>query len=69
MAPTGEKYTQLCPLLRDKVVDNICGLCDVVGRGTVTKEGERVVILEGSQGLVAKDRIKKRKVLKAGEAL
>ena len=69
VAPTGEKYTQLCPLLRDKVVDNICGLCDVVGRVTVTKEGERVVILEGSQGLVAKDRIKKRKVLKAGEAL
>ena len=69
VAPTGERYTQICPLLREKVVDNICGLCDIVGRLAVTKEGERVLLLEGSQGLVAKDRLKKRKALKAGEAL
>lgn len=69
IAPTGEKYTQICPLLRDKVVDNVCGLCDMVGRVAVTKEGERVILLEGSQGLVAKDRLGKRKILKFGEAV
>ncbi|MBQ7262158.1 MAG: AAA family ATPase [Synergistaceae bacterium] len=69
VAPTGEKFTQICPLLRDKVVDNVCGLCDIVGQIVVTKEGERVVRLEGSQGLVAKDRLRKRKVLRGGEAL
>ena len=70
VAPTGEKYTQVCPLLRDKVVDNICGLCDVVGQISVSaKDGERYIRLEGSQGLVAKDRIKKRKFIKIGEEL
>ena len=69
VAPTGEKYTQLCPLLRDKVVDNVCGLCDMVGRIFVGKDGERAILLEGSQGLVAKDRLQKRKALKFGEGL
>ncbi|MBQ9526882.1 MAG: AAA family ATPase [Fretibacterium sp.] len=69
IAPTGEKYTQICPLLRDKVVDNICGLCDIVGQLAVSKEGERFVRLEGSQGLVAKDRLRKRKFLKFGEGV
>ena len=69
VAPTGEKYTQICPLLRDKVVDNVCGLCDIVGQIAVSKEGERFIRLEGSQGLVAKDRLGKRKFLKFGEAV
>ena len=69
VAPTGEKYTQCCPLLRDKVVDNVCGLCDIVGQIVTGKDGERFIRLEGSQGVVAKDRLKKRKFMKFGEAL
>ncbi len=67
---TGEKYTQIRPLLRSKVVDNICGLCDIVGQiVTGKKDGERYVRLEGSNEVIAKDRIYKRKYCKFEELL
>ena len=70
IAVTGEKYTQARPQLRDKNIDNVCGLCDIVGQILVSpKDGERYVKLEGDQNTVAKDRIKKRKFMKFGEEL
>ena len=70
IAATGEKFTQARPLLRDKSVDNICGLCDIVGQIiTSTKDGERYVRLEGSNNAIAKDRIYKRKYCKFEELL
>lgn len=70
IAVTGEKYTQACPMLRDKNIDNVCGLCDIVGQIVVSaKDGEHYVRLEGDQNVVAKDRVKKRKFLKFGEEL
>ncbi len=69
-APTGEKYTRTSPLLRDKNMENICGLCDLVGRIVTNSEnGERYVWLEGRPEVVAKDRIYKRKFSKFGEVL
>ena len=62
IASTGEKFTQARPLLREKIVDNICGLCDIVGQIVSSpKDGERYVRLEGSNNVVAKDRVYKRK--------
>lgn len=69
-APTGEKYTRTTPLLRDKNMENLCGLCDIVGRiVTNTENGDRYVWLEGRPDVVAKDRIYKRKFCKFGEVL
>lgn len=69
-APTGEKYTRTSPLLRDKNMENLCGLCDIVGRiVTNTENGERYVWLEGRPDVVAKDRIFKRRFCKFGEVL
>ena len=61
IAQTGEKYTQARPMVSDKSVDLICGLCDVVGRIVVSsKDGNRYVWMRGSQEAVAKDRLRKR---------
>ena len=69
-SPNGEKYTRASPMLRDKNVENICGLCDLVGRiVTKAEDGERYVWLEGRAEAVAKDRIYKRRYCKFGELL
>ena len=69
-ATTGEKYSQARPLLRDKNIDNVCGLCDIVGQiVTSTKDSERYVKLEGSNNVVAKDRIYKRQFCKFEELI
>jgi phage nucleotide-binding protein len=71
IAADGSKYTQTRPMIRDKIVDNICGLCDIVGRIQISaakgREGERFVLLEGNLSTVAKDRLKKRQWCKFEE--
>ena len=60
-SPTGEKITAVRPMLRDKNIERVCGLCDIVGRIEIDGEnGERFVCLEGSSRKIAKDRIFKR---------
>lgn len=66
--PSGEKTLQARPLIRDKIVDNICGLCDLVGQ-IVMSDNERYILLEGSTNVVAKDRLFKRKYCKFEEVL
>ena len=67
-ALTGEKYSQAYPLVREKIADNICGLCDIIGR--IVDDGkERFINLEGSMSAIAKDRIFKRKTCKFEEVL
>ena len=66
--PSGEKTLQARPLIRDKIVDNICGLCDLVGQ-IVISDNERYILLEGSTNVVAKDRLFKRKFCKFEEVL
>lgn len=62
--PTGEKYARARPLLSAKIVDNICGLCDMVGQIVISAKedslGERFVRLTGNTTAIAKDRIRKR---------
>ncbi|MBR0076079.1 MAG: AAA family ATPase [Synergistaceae bacterium] len=66
--PSGEKTLQARPLIRDKIVDNICGLCDLVGQ-IVMSDNERYILLEGSTNVVAKDMLFKRKFCKFEEVI
>ena len=69
-SPTGEKYTRATPLLRDKNMENLCGLCDIVGRIVTNPDnGERYVWLEGKPEMIAKDRIYKRRYCKFDDVL
>lgn len=59
--PDGTKYSQLIPKISEKIVDNICGLCDVVGKILVNKEGRHGILLEATQNIYAKNQIDSRK--------
>lgn len=59
--PDGTQYTRLMPKISAKIVDNICGLCDVVGWITVNKDGEHGMLLEATQNIYAKNQIDARK--------
>ena len=61
IAPSGEKYSRIEPLIRDKNLENICGLCDLIGRLFIDKDNEkRMVWLQAKPNIIAKDRIFKR---------
>jgi phage nucleotide-binding protein len=59
--PDGTQYTRLVPKISNKIVDNICGLCDVVGKILVNKENKHGVLLEATQNIYAKNQIDMRK--------
>lgn len=62
--PDGTKYNRLAPKISPKIVDNICGLCDVVGNIMAVRKGDDVVhgiILEATQSVYAKNQIDSRK--------
>jgi phage nucleotide-binding protein len=59
--PDGTSYTRLVPKISNKIVDNICGLCDVVGKILINKEGKHGILLEATQNIYAKNQIDSRK--------
>lgn len=59
--PDGTQYTRCVPKISAKIVDNICGLCDVVGKILVNKEGQHGILLEATQNIYAKNQIDSRK--------
>jgi phage nucleotide-binding protein len=59
--PDGSQYSRLYPKCSAKVVDNICGLCDVVGKILAKQDGTRGIILEATQNIYAKNQIDNRK--------
>ena len=60
---TGQIITQYIPQVRESVLNQLLGLTDVVGRIIVNeKTGGRGVVLEGSEGTYAKNRLDKRTV-------
>lgn len=68
--PDGTAYNRCVPKISTKIVDNICGLCDVVGKiMTVTKDGETKhgIILDATQNIYAKNQIDSRKGCKVEE--
>lgn len=67
--PDGSSYSRVYPKVSAKIVDNICGLCDVVGKIIVNKEGARGLLMEASQNVYAKNQRDTRKVCKVEEFL
>ena len=59
--PDGSSYSRLYPKCSAKIVDNICGLCDVVGKILAKQDGTRGIILEATQNIYAKNQIDSRK--------
>lgn len=59
--PDGTQYTRLMPKISAKILDNICGLCDIVGWISVNKDGEHAVLLEATQNIYAKNQVDTRK--------
>lgn len=59
--PDGSQYSRLYPKCSLKIVDNICGLCDVVGKILAKQDGTRGIILEATQNIYAKNQIDNRK--------
>ena len=59
--PDGSYYSRNYPRCSAKIVDNICGLCDVVGKISTNKEGVRGIILEATQNTYAKNQRDTRK--------
>lgn len=65
--PDGTKYSRLYPKISTKILDNICGLCDVVGKIAINKDGEHGICLEATQSIYAKNQIDSRKGCKVEE--
>ena len=65
--PDGSYYSRLYPKISAKIVDNICGLCDVVAKILINKEGQRGLILEAMQNVYAKNQVDDRKGCKVEE--
>lgn len=59
--PDGTQYTRSYPKISAKIVDNICGLCDIVGKIIAKQDGTRGIILEATQNVYAKNQIDSRK--------
>lgn len=65
---TGQMFNQYAPDLRDSVLNTFMGLTDIVGRLVIKpKDGTRGVILEGNDGIYAKNRLDQRKGCKVEE--
>lgn len=60
----GTQYTQLIPKINQRIVDNICGLCDVVGKIIINKEGRHGILLAATPTTYAKNQIDDRKACK-----
>ena len=59
--PDGTQYTRSYPKINAKIVDNICGLCDIVGKIVAKQDGTRGIVLEATQNIYAKNQIDSRK--------
>lgn len=67
--PDGTKYSRLFPKISAKILDNICGLCDIVGRIMINKDGEHGILLEATQNVYAKNQVDIRKGCKVNDFL
>lgn len=65
--PDGSQYTRSYPKISAKIVDNICGLCDIVGKIVAKQDGTRGIVLEATQNIYAKNQIDSRKGCKVEE--
>lgn len=57
----GTQYTRSFPQLNDKIVNNVCGLCDVVAKLMINGEGKRGFALTATNSTYAKNQLDTRK--------
>ena len=62
--PDGTSYSRLYPKINTKIVDNVCGLCDVVGKIFINEDGVHGIRLEASNNVYAKNQIDDRKAVR-----
>lgn len=58
---SGQQYNRSYPQINRKIMNNVLGLCDVVGRLLINSEGERGFVLSASNSTYAKNQIDDRK--------
>lgn len=58
---SGQQYNRSYPQINRKIMNNVLGLCDVVGRLMINSEGERGFILSSTNSTYAKNQIDDRK--------
>lgn len=66
---SGQQYNRSYPQINRKIMNNILGLCDVVGRLLINSEGERGFILSATNSTYAKNQIDDRKGCLQGELI
>lgn len=57
----GQHFNRSFPQVNQKILNNVLGLCDVVGRLMINAEGERGFVLSATNSIYAKNQIDDRK--------
>lgn len=57
----GQQYNRSYPQINKKIMSNVLGLCDMVGRLMINSEGERGFVLAASNSTYAKNQLDDRK--------
>ncbi len=57
----GQYYNRAFPQINHKIMNNVLGLCDVVGKLAINSEGQRGFILTASNSTFAKNQLDNRK--------
>jgi phage nucleotide-binding protein len=58
--PEGQVFNRAYPQINAKILNNVCGLCNIVGRMVVKADGARGFILTPSSGIYAKNQYDQR---------
>ena len=59
--PEGQTFNRAYPQINNKILNNVCGLCDVVGRIIINAEGKRGYTFTSTNGVYAKNQYDDRK--------
>lgn len=65
----GSQYNRSYPQINKKIMNNVLGLCDVVGRILIKEDGERGFILSATNSTYAKNQLDDRKGCKQNELI
>lgn len=66
---SGQQYNRSYPQINRKILNNVLGLCDVVGRLMINSEGERGFIFTASNSIFAKNQLDNRKGCRQDELI
>lgn len=58
---SGQQYNRCYPQINKKIMNNVLGLCDVVGRILINSDGERGFVLSATNSTYAKNQLDDRK--------